>query len=56
MANKLNYHVFGDGWDRWFESEKEARKLFEQSTGPRRLYWQDENEEVYLDGRGPFPW
>ena len=60
MTDRAYYHIFGDSWDRYSKSKKEAKKIFnqEQEKGYTniRLYKQiSENEEEYVLGIGDFP-
>lgn len=62
------YHLFGDNWDEWYSTRKEAelvyKRMVDEADGQIniRLYktWSYENdeesEEEYIRGRGQFPW
>lgn len=59
----ISYHLFGDCWDEWYNTRKEADKAYKESDAPNlRLYKDisdengDEVEEEYIKGRGDFPW
>lgn len=60
----VSYHLFGDNWDEWYNTRKEADEAYRQSDAPNlRLYktisFEDDTtdtEEEYIKGRGDFPW
>ena len=64
MNKYVSYHLFGDNWDEWYSTRKEADEAYRQSDAPNlRLYktisFEDDTtdtEEEYIKGRGDFPW
>lgn len=63
MKKYISYHLFGDNWDEWYETRKEAEKAYKASSAHNlRLYrnmsyeGDYEVEETYIKGRGNFPW
>lgn len=64
MKKYISYHLFGDEWDEWYSTRKEADEAYKQSDAPNlRLYktisFEDDTtdtEEEYIKGRGDFPW
>lgn len=64
----VDYHLFGDGWDEYYNTRKEAdaeyRRRVQEAEGNIniRLYRDEsfeddlECEEIYIKGRGNFPW
>ena len=64
MNKYVSYHLFGDNWDEWHSTRKEADEAYRQSDAPNlRLYktisFEDDTtdtEEEYIKGRGNFPW
>lgn len=64
MNKYVSYHLFGDNWDEWYSTRKEADEAYKQSDAPNlRLYktisFEDDTtdtEEEYIKGRGDFPW
>lgn len=58
----ISWHLFGDGWDEYYPTRKEAEKAYSQSDCPNlRLYKEisyddDAPDEQYIRGRGDFPW
>lgn len=64
MTKYISYHLFGDEWDEWYSTRKEADEAYKNSDAPNlRLYktistddTTDAPEEIYLKGRGNYPW
>lgn len=64
MKKYISYHLFGDEWDEWYSTRKEADEAYKQSDAHNlRLYktisFEDDTidtEEEYIKGRGDFPW
>ena len=65
--NNICWHLFGDNWDEWYNTRKEAEQAYRKEVGDAdgriniRLYKtisnEDlESEEEYVRGRGNFPW
>ncbi|MES1987279.1 MAG: hypothetical protein V4440_04475 [Pseudomonadota bacterium] len=60
------YHVFGDGWDDWFDTFEEAKAAYDEACKEEyanvRLYEDtseidgDTVEENYLEGQGEWPY
>lgn len=62
------WHLFGDEWDEWYNTRKEAEEAYRQAVKEAdgniniRLYKtissedELETEEEYVRGRGNFPW
>lgn len=65
QATITTYHVFGDGWDDWFNTLAEAQAVYDDACkggmANVRLYQDtsevdgDTVEENYLQGQGGFP-
>ena len=58
-----SYHLFGDCWDEWFTTRKEAEKAYKECDDANLRLYKDvsyengyEVEEEYIKGRGDFPW
>jgi len=54
------YHIFGDNWDSYRKTKREALKVYKEMKDKGfenlRLYKQiNENEEEYILGIGEFP-
>ena len=64
MSEHISYHLFGDEWDEWYSTRKEADEAYKNSDALNlRLYktisYEDnttDTEEEYIKGRGEFPW
>lgn len=64
MKKYISYHLFGNGWDEWYSTRKEAEIAYKQcEDGNLRLYkttsYEDDTtdtDEEYIRGRGSFPW
>lgn len=66
MNTITTYHVFGDGWDDWFDTLEEADRVYKEACQDKnasvRLYEDisevdgDTVEENYLVGQGSFPY
>lgn len=64
----VSWHLFGDGWDEWYNTRKEAEQAYREAVQEAdgniniRLYKEisfeneQEVEEEYIKGRGYFPW
>lgn len=60
------WHVFGDGWDEWYDSLPEAEQAYNEACSDPlanvRLYEDtsevdgDTVEEIYLIGQGSWPY
>ena len=66
MKTITTWHVFGDGWDSWYDSIDEAQKAYREATEDDRYarvrLYEDISEidgdtvgENYLDGQGDYP-
>lgn len=64
MSSYISWHLFGDEWDEWYSTRKEAEQAYKRSDAPNlRLYKTISNddptdapEEIYIKGRGNYPW
>lgn len=69
MRTYTSYHLFGDEWDEWYSTRKEANEAYKKAVHEAngyinlRLYKtissdddSTETEEEYIKGRGDFPW
>lgn len=66
--NNICWHLFGDNWDEWYNTRKEAEQAYREAVRDKdgqiniRLYKTISNEvdleseEEYIRGRGSFPW
>lgn len=66
--NNICWHLFGDNWDEWYNTRKEAEQVYREVVRDKdgqiniRLYKTISNEvdleteEEYIRGRGSFPW
>lgn len=64
----VSWHLFGDGWDEWYNTRKQAEEVYRENVKLAegriniRLYKtisfenEQECEEEYVKGRGDFPW
>lgn len=67
MKKYVSWHLFGDGWDEWYNTRKEAEAEYKRQVADSdgninlRLYkdvsYEDDQEveEQYVKGRGSFP-
>lgn len=63
MKTYISWHLFGNNWDEWYSTRKEAEQAYREcDDADLRLYKTisyDDNtadtEELYTKGRGNYP-
>lgn len=63
METYISWHLFGNNWDEWYNTRKEAETAYKASEySDLRLYKTTssdddttDTEELYIKGRGKYP-